>query len=148
MNTKFYISLSVLLVFLFFNSMPILAADNQEKIRLSDTEIRLRIVGIWIVDFKSFNDTAMSGSTSISGDGIFSTIAVIVKGKQKANLIYEGVWEVKDGFLIETVNKSSNPQIVPLGKVTRDYVIRLDENEFVYRTEDGKIKTRKRIMNK
>lgn len=144
MKIKLNITLWVLL--LLFASV-VHAAENQERPSLSDAEIRQRIVGTWMVNLKYSNGTFMEGSVSILRNRTCSANASILKGERKIEFCYECVWEVKDGYLTEIVKKTSYPKLVPLGKVTRDYVIRLDEKKFVYRTENGKIVARERIKN-
>lgn len=90
----------------------------------------------------------MTGSTSNFSNGTCLGESIF-KREQNANtnISYECIWEVKDGFLIKTVTKTDNPKLIPLGLVTRDYVIRVDDKQYAYRTESGMFVVRERIMD-
>jgi len=134
----------MLWILLSLTALVVLASGNQEKPRLDDAEIRQRIVGTWLVDLKSHSGKSMDGSVSFLSNGTCSAEAVIIKDELKNELHYECAWEVKDGFLIETVMKTNNPRLISFGKITRDYVILLDAKQFVYQSENGKIQARQR----
>ena len=83
------------------------------------------------------------GTTSFAADGKFTTRGFFTLLNDKGPMNYEGTWQIKDGFLIETVT-GSDSKAVPVGTITRDKVLRLNGDELVYKTERGQVVTRKR----
>jgi hypothetical protein len=110
---------------------------------LSDTGIRQKIVGTWIVDSHSPSGSSMKGTVIILSDGSLVAKVTIIRKNSEEDFEYEGTWQVKDGFLIETVTRSHS-RLAVKGHVTRDKIIRLDTHELAYQTETGRIVTRKR----
>jgi hypothetical protein len=90
---------------------------------LSDSDIRRKIIGTWGVDQndRHARTTFMTNGTSQSTNW--------VTGRQILNAVSysEGAWEIKDGFLIETVTKTTNPRLDPLDTVWRAKIISLTE---------------------
>jgi hypothetical protein len=132
------ITLSLLII-----SISSVQAANEPQTTPSDTEIRQRVVGTWIVDLHPANGASIKGTVTIVSDSKFITRAAVTIGDKKQEMNYEGIWQAKDGFLIETITKSSS-KTARVGAVTRDKIIRVDDQELVYQTEQGKIVTRKR----
>jgi hypothetical protein len=110
---------------------------------LSDTGIRQKIVGTWIVDSHSPTGSSMKGTVTILSDGSLVAKLTIIRKNGEEDFGYEGTWQVKEGFLIETVT-SSHSRLTVTGHVTRDKIIRLDAHELVFQMETGRIVTRKR----
>ena len=54
-----------------------------------------------------------AGTETFTSDGKFVLKGAFTVLKDKESLEYEGTWNVKDGFLIETVTKSSRPTPCP-----------------------------------
>lgn len=131
--------LHILAVFLFWPiSLPnILLAGELQKLP-GDTEIRQKIVGTWVVDIPPIKGTV----TIISG-GRFVSQAAISLANNTQEIRYEGAWQIDGGILIEEIKKSDS-KLVPVGLVSRDKIIRLNDQELVYLTEKGKTVTRER----
>jgi len=124
-------------------SIPSVLATTEPQKEASDAEIRQKVVGVWIVDIYSTNGGSIKGTVTIVSDSKFISKATVTAGDKKQEMNYEGIWQAKDGYLIETITKSSS-KIIPVGKVTRDKIIHVDDKELVFQTESGKIVTRKR----
>jgi len=131
-----------LLSLLAVNIPSVLAATETQK-EPSDAEIRQKVVGTWIVDIHSTNGVSIEGTVTFVSDSEFISKATVTVSDKKQEMKYEGIWQAKDGYLIETITKS-NSKTIPIGKVTRDKIIRVDDQELVFQTEHGKIETRKR----
>ena len=124
-------------------NIPSVLATTELRKEPSDAEIRQKVVGTWIVDTHSTNGVSIEGTVTIFSDSKFISKATASVGDKKQELEYEGTWQVKDRYLIETITKSGS-KLITAGKVTRDKIIRVDDQELVFRTESGKIVTRKR----
>jgi hypothetical protein len=109
----------------------------------TDSEIRKKIVGTWLVDTKISETRSMSGTATFSADGTTSATVILILEDKKQTIQTEGKWEVKDGVLIETIIKS-NSKFPPVGYVTRDRITRINDDEYVYISEKGKTVTIKR----
>jgi hypothetical protein len=109
----------------------------------SDAEIRRNIVATWIVDDQLPRGGSVKGTVTINSDGKFVSEATFVLEQRSDHVSFEGKWQVKHGALIETVTESDS-EIVQVGDVTSDKIIRVDENELVYQTESGESVVRKR----
>lgn len=123
-------------------TLNVLVASEPQKPD-SDLAIRQRVVGPWIVDSHSPNGASFHGTMTIVSGSNFISKATMTFGEKKQELNFEGTWQVKNGFLIETVTKSGS-KFPPVGLVTRDNIIRVDDQELVFKTEQGKTVTRKR----
>jgi hypothetical protein len=110
---------------------------------ISDTDIRRRIIGTWIADASSPNGAYMAAVVTFYTNATLAAKGVIIKGDRKEDIRYEGTWQVEHGTIIETVTRS-NATWTPVGKITRDTIISVDDNELVFKTEGGKTVTRKR----
>ena len=124
-------------------SIPSVLATTDPQKEASDAEIRQNVVGVWIVDIHSTNGGSIEGTVTIASDSKFVSKATVTVGDKKQEMEYEGTWQAKDGYLIEMITKSSS-KVIPVGKVTRDKIIRVDDQELVFQTESGKMVTRKR----
>jgi hypothetical protein len=128
---------------LFATNITTALASTEPQKDPSDAEIRQKVVGTWFVDLHSSNGVSIAGTVTIVSDSKFISKATMTIGDKKQEVNYEGTWQAKDGFLIETITKSG-AKFAPVGKVTRDKIINVDDQELVIQTESGKIETRKR----
>jgi len=124
-------------------NIPSVLATTEPQKEPSDAEIRQKVVGTWIVDIHSTNGVSIEGTVTIVPDSKFISKATATVGDKKQELDYEGIWQPKDGYLIETITKSDS-KLITVGKVTHDKIIRVDDQELVFQTESGKMVTRKR----
>jgi hypothetical protein len=123
--------------------LPFAWSSTEPQSHPTDDEIRQRIVGIWLVDTRLSNGNSVVGTEAILSSGVITSKATLTLGDSKEALEFTGTWQVKDGYLIETVKKSNTDRI-PIGKITRDKVITLDDKTYVFETESGKTVTRQR----
>jgi len=134
--------LIIVLILLAISSLGIHAAEQSQTAQ-SDGEIRSKVVGTWVVDLQSPNGMSMKGTVTIASGDKFVTKMILTMGDRKQEMNIEGTWETKDGFLVETITKSDS-KLAAVGSVTRDKIIRVDDQELVYQTEQGKTVTRRR----
>jgi hypothetical protein len=123
--------------------LPIAWSATEPQSHPTDDEIRQRIIGTWLVDTRLANGNSVIGTEAILSSGVITSKATLTLGDSKEELEFTGTWQVKDGYLIETVKKSNTDRI-PIGKITRDKVITLDDTTYVFETESGKTVTRQR----
>ncbi|HEX3798622.1 MAG TPA: hypothetical protein VH413_07970 [Verrucomicrobiae bacterium] len=112
--------------------------------RPPDEDIRKKIVGEWHADITKTNFSAHA-SDKFEAEGKYSSTAELEIGVRHVTISVEGKWEVKDGMLKETITKSSNPEYPPIGLVTNDKVVRIDDKEFVYQDDRNEMVTCKRV---
>jgi hypothetical protein len=118
--------------------------DNSSEKPLSDSDISERIVGTWKVNETSPNGVSSSGTVSILRDGSVTCAAKYVRGERDLIMNYTASWQVENGFLIETIKTTGNSNLLAIGFVTRDKVLSLDDQKFVFQTESGGKIIRKR----
>jgi hypothetical protein len=113
-----------------------------------DVEFTHKLVGKWKVALTDPRGLSINGTDEKKADGIFTSTVTFAFPDPKLNrtISVEGKWEIKNGVLIETITKSSDPQFPPVGMVSRDKIIKLDDKEFLYETERGKQESQTRIQ--
>lgn len=104
----------------------------------SDSEIRQQVVGTWTVDMPP-----IKGTVTIVSDGHFISQGTINLANDTLNIRYEGSWRIEDETLIEEITKSDS-ELLPVGHITRDKIIHINDKELVYLTKSGKTITRER----
>ncbi|HXI73337.1 MAG TPA: hypothetical protein VNN22_23600 [Verrucomicrobiae bacterium] len=139
MKTKYL----TILLSLISVGLPFAWSASEPQHHLTDDEIRQKIVGTWLVNNHLSNGNSLVVTEKILANNSVATKATFTVGEHKEELEDSATWQVKDGYLIETVTKSNSEQ-VPLGKITRDKVITLNDNMYICRTESGKTVTEKR----
>jgi len=110
---------------------------NSTEKPLSDSSISERIVGTWKVNETSPNGVSSSGTFSILRDGSVTCAARYVRGEHDLIMNYTASWQVENGFLVEAIKKTSNSNLLAVGFVTRDKVLSLDDQRFIFETETG-----------
>jgi hypothetical protein len=123
--------------------LPFAWSASEPQHDLTDDDIRQKIVGTWLVETHLSNGNSVIGTETILLSNSMVSKATLTIGDTKEELEYNATWQVKDGYLIETVTKS-NSEGIPLGKITRDKVVTLDDNVFIFQTESGRTVARKR----
>jgi len=108
----------------------------------TDESFRKKLVGVWLIEHTSPH-FSVNGEVNLLANGSFNTWADFVfKGKGVKPIRYKGVWEVKNGILIETITETNIPGEV--GKVTEDEILRVDDREFEFKHSSGSVIIRKR----
>ena len=117
--------------------------SSAKEPELTDDMIRKNVVGTWIVDKHRPGGVSLTGADTIVADGSFYSKVTLTSDEKKQEISSRGTWEIKRGQLIETLTHSDYEPL-PIGVVTSDKIIKVDENEIVYLTEAGETVTRKR----
>jgi hypothetical protein len=108
----------------------------------SDADIRRMLIGTWGGDTMHKHSRTIYATNGIS----FSTNWVTDPNSVLNAVPYaESSWQVKDGTLISTVTKTTDPQLCPLGSVWRTKVILMNETGAVGVTSIGTTNTMARI---
>src|SRR5262245_21398785 len=92
-------------------NLSVVKAIDKLQTPPSDTEIRQKIVGTWIVDTHSPNGSTIKGTIIFYKDGNIVGEATVVSGDNSKKVKYEGTWQVEGGMLIQTVTKSNDDKI-------------------------------------
>ncbi len=104
---------------------------------LSDAEISDRIVGIWKLNETAPSGVSSSGTVSIFKNGSLACDVKYVRGERTLSMNYTASWQINNGILIEAIETTSNSNLLAVGFVTRDKVLHLDDQKFVFETETG-----------
>ncbi|MDB6026182.1 MAG: hypothetical protein JWM68_2405 [Verrucomicrobiales bacterium] len=101
----------------------------------SDTETKRQLVGDWVADKQP---GLVAATTKFKPDGTFSSDATFMAPDGQITIKVEGKWRVERGVLIEELTRSSHPNIVRPGLVTRDTLISLTKDKCRYRNKEDK----------
>src|SRR5262245_24619589 len=112
-----------------------------------DKELASKLIGTWIVPPKQYHNgpgsyrkvgsVMKSASRTFRPDGTFKLSAVLTIDGRDVPLRDEGKWQIENGVLIQEITKSDQPQIVPVGVVTKDILVSVTDTEYRFRTKDG-----------
>jgi len=102
-----------------------------------DPEATKVLIGSWVVPMEEYPATISDGGFTFNPDGTFSSFGVLRYDDQVMRLEVEGKWSIKNGVLIEELTKSSQPQISPVGTLTRDTLLVVTDRQYRFRTESG-----------
>lgn len=128
---------------LFALSLLLTGCSHDSK-PLTDADIAKKIVGTWKVDGTSPSGVSANGSVSILGDGSLTCNTKFLRGERELYIEYTSAWRVENVFLIETIKTTSNSNLLAVGFVTRDKILRLDNQKLVFEMENGSKVTRNR----
>lgn len=118
-------------------ALSLLLIGCSQKQPLTDAEISNKIVGVWKVNETAPSGVTSSGTVSVFKDGSVTCDVKYVRGTRDLLMSYTASWRVENGFLIEAIKTTSNSNLLAVGFVTRDKVLSLDEQTFVFETETG-----------
>ena len=106
-----------------------------------------KLIGKWKHVSKSEGMT-ISGRTELKKDGTMTANGKITIDGKSTKVALEGTWKLNGDILEETVTKSNQPDLVPVGTVTKDKVLKVTDTEFTYEDEEGEEITETRIEEK
>jgi hypothetical protein len=134
MNTRAILTflVSIFIVSSFFAALP------------PDSEAAKLLRGSWAIPVEQYNGAMKGGGNTFRADGTFTSFAILPGHGQDLRVDWEGKWSIKDGILIETVTKASQPDMLRLGHTTRDILLSITQKEYRIREEDGKERIRLR----
>ena len=118
--------------------LAVLAAFQATAAPPPDVEAAKLLVGTWIIPRAQYPAWSKDGAFVFRPDGTFTSYSILrVRDDGDLRVDIEGKWSVKKGVLIEEVTKSSQPQIIRVGLVTRDTLLAVTDKEYRYRTARG-----------
>ena len=103
----------------------------------TDAQTAKKLIGSWVLP-PNFSPAIKKGGKEFRSDGTFTSFGIILITGQEVRVDVEGKWKIENGVLMEEIVKSTNEKMFPIGAVTRDTVIQVNEKEYRYRTEKGK----------
>jgi hypothetical protein len=125
-----------------------LSAREDTPKKQSDEEIGKLLVGKWIVDEgDGKTEPKIKGILNYKKDGTVDVDATLDFGKESLKISVSGTWKVKDGIIVATVTKTSHPELIKEGLVSKDKVISVTEKELKYKDEMGKEKLHKKMKD-
>jgi hypothetical protein len=114
----------------------------------TDEEISKLLIGKWIVDEgDGQKEPKIKGSVNYKKDSTVVVEATIDFGKDNLKVFLEGTWKVKDGVITATVTKTSHPELIKEGHISKDKLISVSDKELKYTDEMGKEKLHKRTKD-
>jgi hypothetical protein len=102
-----------------------------------DPEATKLLTGNWVVPIEEYTATIKDGGFTFRPDGTFSSFGVFRVHDQDMRIEVEGKWSIKNGVLIEELTKSNQPQMAPVGTLTRDTLLEITDRQYRFRTETG-----------
>jgi uncharacterized protein (TIGR03066 family) len=129
------------LLFLVILALNFGCASTQTK---DDSLNRKLLLGAWEKTVVS-NDQTKKVIILFRDDGTFSTQGkVIAKNGAHRDINVEGTWIIDNHYLIEVVTKSN---FAKPGITSKDKILQLSEEEYVYQDESGKQQTYKKASS-
>lgn len=108
-----------------------------------DASLAKRLVGMWHEERPLPNGVSAAEDTTVLADGTFKSEAKITKAGKTQSYQATGQWEVKGGYLNQTI--TSLPQAPDkVGTKIAEKIVSVSETEFVFVNEKGETKTAKR----
>ena len=122
-STAIYCHFLIFLLFMFCN--------NTSAQLPKDSELQQKILGAWQGTNSSF-----TGIITIYPKGVFNTRVTYNAdvGKPQGDEM-EGKWQIRDGYVIYTITKTTRPADQPVGDIERYKIIRLSETDLIYKDE-------------
>ena len=112
----------------------------------SDADYKEKILGQWKEEFVE-GPATFKGFETYQRDGTLIADGMLSLQGQKIPIKLAGVWEIKNGTLIATLKKSNVPQMMPVGIVSKDKIVEINQTVFRYKTEDGELERKTRVPN-
>jgi hypothetical protein len=131
----------ILIITLLTLAFQAMAADSSPQ---SDAEICQKIIGTWIIDIGTTNETlSAKGTETYSSNGCFIVKMTILDGGKEHQERFEGVWHIEGGILIDSVTNA----LGVLGGAPKNYeyarVIRVDDRELILKSAGLTIKRKR-----
>jgi hypothetical protein len=105
---------------------------------LGARDLAAKIVGIWMAHPGEYGTLLRSGIQTFRADKTFTDTGAFGSGGRHLDVQIEGKWWTEGNVLCEEVTKSSLPELVPVGRRSREIILGISEEEMWARDEDGK----------
>ena len=87
---------------------------------------RKALIGTWRLPL----DADAIGEITYSSTGRMSGRITLETAGKKKELIWSGTWDVREGRLCEEIEESDTPDVLPVGRKTKDKITEVSEKEF------------------
>ena len=113
---------------LFLLTVTLAACQRRDVSSMSPTDAKLRekLLGTWTWGGEP---EGSAGVNTLAPDGKFVSSSTNRWSSGSREFAYEGTWQVKDGILHLTYTKTSEPKDMPVGRIERYKIIRIDAEE-------------------
>jgi hypothetical protein len=104
------------------------------------------IAGTWLFAKDMPDGGQMQSTTRVAANGHYvSHLQTLSSNRISRMVTFEGIFEVKDGCLIDTITKDSQTNAAPVPRTDRARIIRMDDREMVvrYQGKDEEVVFRK-----
>lgn len=126
-------------------SIVILLIGSVSYAAESDNAFTLNLIGLWRSEISS-KDLFIDATEQYKNNGILiSRGKVYFNGKLEEEYFLISKWEVIDGYSYIEVIETSNSEVMPVGHKFSDKIISVDDNEFIYESDNGERTTMKRL---
>lgn len=132
--------------FLVFSIILAMASSLQAE-PPDDAAASKLLIGSWTLPKELTTSFALKGGFTFKSKGTFMSYGVFFIDGKRVRINVEGTWTISNGVLVEKITKSSHPTIPPVGLITRDTLITVNEKEYRFRTEDGQIRNYLRVVD-
>jgi hypothetical protein len=112
------------------------AEVQQPPASAADRELERKIAGAWRATMTD-DDVTISGEFTYSPDGKAEMIGVVQVKTVTTPMSWSTTWSVRDNKLIEKITESSMPEALPVGEITEDRIVRVNDEELVVVDSDG-----------
>jgi hypothetical protein len=107
-------------------------SDKHEELP-NDSTIGQRIVGTWVSEEQWYTNHYRECVITLSSNGSLMSRQRMFSNAATNEWLYEGIWQIKDGVLIETITKVSGPTPhEPVGEVSYSRIVAIDHNKLIY----------------
>jgi hypothetical protein len=114
----------------------------------ADRQAAKKLAGTWTVSSQLTNGVWFKSTTAVAQSGIYVCRQTIAYDDgPSTNYTIEGVYRVKDGFVIDTVTKHSKSNF-PVPCVFRGRILALTDKELAIQNETAGTKSEKIVMRK
>jgi hypothetical protein len=94
------------------------------------------LVGTWYLDME-VGGVRAQGATEYKADGTLQGRARFTTEDETTDLNVKGRWKLDGRTLTTTVTESSDPEMIPIGEVSKDEILELSASILRLRDEDG-----------
>jgi len=103
-----------------------------------DKPLQDAIIGTWAQVFEN-KTMSLKGFTTYNKDGSATGEAIFNIAGKKQIVEISGTWKIHDAHLIMKVTSSSHPQMLPVGHITKDRIIKISEGVYEFETSKNKV---------
>ena len=104
----------------------------------TDDAFTQKLIGHWESEISS-EDLFIDATEHYKTNGaLISRWKVYFKGELKEEYYLISKWEVKDGYSYIEVTDTSNSEIMSVGRKFSDEIISVDDNKFIFESDNGK----------